>query len=69
MDNNRFIIDKESWLEDVMKIVLAVETELNLHMKYYEQSILGSELFFKPLTTLINHFKSTFIHIANILLL
>ena len=64
MDNNRFIIDKESWLEDVMKIVLAVETELNLHMKYYEQSILGSELFFKPLTTLINHFKSTFIHIA-----
>lgn len=61
---NRFVIDKQSWLDDVMKIVLAVETELNLHMKYYEQAILGSELFFKPLTTLINHFKSTFVHIA-----
>lgn len=56
--------DKDAWLNDVMKIVLAVETELDLHMKYFEQATLGSELFFKPLITLINRFKSTFVRIA-----
>ena len=47
-----------------MSVVLAVETELNLHMKYFEQSIIGSDLFFKPLITLIKHFKSTFVTLA-----
>lgn len=62
--DNRFELNKEAWYEDVMRIVLAVETELDLHMKYFEQSIAGSELFFKPLITLINHFKSTYVSIA-----
>lgn len=62
--DDRFNHDKESWLNDVLKIVLAVETELNIHMKYFEQSVVGSELFFKPLITLIKHFKSTFVNFA-----
>lgn len=61
---DRFNLDKESWLDDVMRIVMAVETELNLHMKYFEQSVVGSELFFKPLITLIKHFKSTYVNFA-----
>lgn len=61
---DRFNLDKESWLNDVMRIVMAVETELNLHMKYFEQSVVGSELFFKPLITLIKHFKSTYVNFA-----
>ena len=61
---DRFHLDKNAWLNDVMKIVLAVETELNIHMKYFEQSVLGSDLFLKPLITLIKHFKSTFVDFA-----
>ncbi len=64
MKDDRFHLDKDAWLNDVMKIVLTVETELNIHMKYFEQSILGSDLFFKPLITLIKHFKSTFVDFA-----
>lgn len=65
MEGDRFNLDKESWLNDVMRIVLAVETELNIHMKYFEQSVVGTELFFKPLITLIKHFKSTFVNFAH----
>lgn len=61
---NRFTVDHDGWLEDVMKIVLALETELNLHMKYFEQSVVGPDQFFKPLVTLIKHFKSTFVNFA-----
>lgn len=64
IDGDRFNLNKEAWLEDVMKIVLAIETTLNMHMKYFEQSVVGSELFFKPLITLIKHFKSTFVDFA-----
>jgi hypothetical protein len=64
MDNNRFNNNKDAWLNDVMTIVLAVETELSVHMKYFEQSVLGEELFFKPLITLIKHFKSTLVDFA-----
>ena len=64
VDGNRFNLDKQTWLDDVMKIVLVLETELNMHMKYFEQSVVGSELFFKPLITLIKHFKSTFVDFA-----
>ena len=61
---NRVQTNHEAWLEDVMKIVLALETELDIHMKYFEQSVVGPEQFFKPLVTLIKHFKSTFVNIA-----
>lgn len=64
VEGNRFNLDKESWLNDVMKIVFAVENELDLHLKYFEQAVSGSELFFKPLITLMNHFKSTFVTFA-----
>jgi len=62
--NDRFERDKELWMQDVMTIVLALETELNMHMKYFEQSIVGSEMLFKPLITLIKHFKSTYVNFA-----
>ena len=64
MNGDRFHRDKDSWLNDVMRIVLAIETELNMHLKYFEQAAIGSEAFFKPLITLINRFKSTFVKIA-----
>lgn len=63
IEKDRFNLDKDAWFNDVMKIVLAVETELDLHMKYFEQAVVGSDLFFKPLITLINHFKSTYVNI------
>ncbi|MCM1215415.1 MAG: hypothetical protein NC548_12955 [Lachnospiraceae bacterium] len=64
IDGDRFHLNKQAWLDDVMRVVLMVESELNLHMKYFEQSVVGSELFFKPLITLIKHFKSTMVDFA-----
>lgn len=64
VDGNRFELDKDAWLNDVMTIVFTIETELNIHMKYFEQSVGGSDLYFKPLITLIKHFKSTFVNFA-----
>ena len=61
---NRFLYDKEAWMNDVISIVLAIESELNVHMKYFEQSVLGEELFFKPLITLIKRFKSELVDFA-----
>lgn len=61
---DRFNLDKESWMNDVMKILLSIESELNIHLKYLEQSVSGQELFFKPLITLIKHFKSTLVDFA-----
>lgn len=63
-EGDRFITDKESWLNDILKIVLILESELNIHMKYFEQSVVGSELFFQPLITLINRFKSNLVDFA-----
>lgn len=62
--NNRFEYEREEWMENVVTIILALETELNMHMKYFEQSVVGSEMFFKPLITLIKHFKSKFVDFA-----
>jgi hypothetical protein len=59
--NDRFNYDHQAWINDITNIILAVESELNVHVKYFEQSIIGSDLFFKPLLTIINHFKSTYI--------
>jgi hypothetical protein len=64
MEDDRFNTNKDAWLDDVLKVVLAVETELDLHMKYFEQSVVGTSLFFKPLITLIKYFKSTFVNFA-----
>lgn len=55
--------NKDAWLEDILKVILALETHLDLHLKYFEQSAVGSKLFFKPLIALINHFKSTLVEI------
>ena len=64
IDDDRFNLNKDAWMNDIMTIVLALETELNMHMKYFEQSIIGESLFFKPLITLIKHFKSTMVDFA-----
>jgi hypothetical protein len=61
--DNRFETDPDGWYNDVMTILTSMENELDVHMKYFEQSIVGKDLFFKPLITLINHFKSSFIQI------
>jgi hypothetical protein len=61
-NNDRFIYDHLSWINDITNIILAIESELNIHVKYFEQSIVGSDLFFKPLLTIINHFKSTYVN-------
>lgn len=63
-DGNRFYTNKESWMNDVMRIVMELETNLNMHLKYFEQSVVGTNSFFKPLITLINYFKSTFVQFA-----
>ena len=62
--DDRFVNDKKAWIENVTTVVLALETELNMHMKYFEYSVIGEDMFFKPLITLINRFKSMLVHVA-----
>ena len=61
--NDKFHTNREAWNNDIMTVVLALENELNMHLKYFELSVGGHSAFFKPLTTLINRFKSTLIQI------
>ncbi len=61
--NDLFNTDKELWLNNIMIITTAIESELDLHMKYYEESILGKDLYYKPLITLIKRFKSSLVEI------
>ena len=49
---------KNEWLSIIMIIVLAIEAELDMYLKYFEQAVAGNEMFFKPLITLIKYFKS-----------
>ena len=63
--DNVFVTDRTKWLNTLLDIILAIETQLSLHMKYYEQSVVGNSRFFKPLLTMIRYFKSTFVHIIN----
>ena len=51
-------------MNDTMTVVLAIESELNSHMKYFEQSVVGEQLFFKPLITLIKYFKSVLVDVV-----
>ena len=61
IQDSSFTENHDLWINNLTKIVLALESNLDLYLKYFEQSIIGSKLFFKPLITLINHFKSTFV--------
>jgi len=61
--NDKFNLNREAWSNDIMTIVLALENELNMHLKYFELSVGGHDAFFRPLTTLINRFKSALIKI------
>ena len=61
---DRFNLNKDAWMNDVMSVIIAMETELSIHTKYLEQSIVGKDLFFKPLITLIKHFKSLLVDIT-----
>lgn len=56
--------DRQTWINNVMTVITMIESELSLHLKYFEQSVLGEDLFFKPLITLIKHFKSTLVDFA-----
>lgn len=56
----------EEWRNDINILITALENELDLHMKYYEQSVLGNEMFFNPLITLIKRFKSNLVDIARV---
>ena len=64
MKDNRYETDRQSWYNDISTMISTMESALSIHMKYFEQSIIGESMFFKPLITLINHFKSTFVNIA-----
>ena len=64
--DDRFDKARDLWLNDILCIILAVETELSIHMKYLEQSVVGSDLFFKPLVTLINRFKSSMVTLSKV---
>lgn len=61
LNNDLFNTNREEWINGIVKIVLALEKELDLYLKYFEESIIGKDLFFKPLAQLINRFKSTFV--------
>lgn len=61
VQSDLFETNHQEWLDGLTKIVLALETNLNLYLKLFEESIIGTDLYFKPLITLINHFKSTFV--------
>lgn len=61
--NNTFDTNKDLWLNNVMILVTSIESELDLHMKYYEESIVGKDLYYKPLIALIKRFKSSLIDI------
>ena len=63
--NDTFHKDKSTWMNNVVAIITALENELDLQMKYYEESVAGKDLFFKPLITLIKHFKSLLVDIAH----
>jgi len=57
--------DQESqWKNIIMIIVLAIESEANLFLKAFEQSVAGNEMYFKSLITLIKYFKSYMIDFA-----
>lgn len=61
---NIFSRNREGWMNNVQSVTLAIENALSLHMKYLEQSIIGKDLFFQPLITLISHFKSLLVTIV-----
>ena len=64
MRDDRRVYDHNGWVNDIMTVVTILESELNMHVKYFEQSIAGPELFFRPLIMLIERFKSQLTHIA-----
>lgn len=49
---------KTDWLNTMMIVAQAVELELNLRLKIWEQTVVGQEMYFKSLITLIKYFKS-----------
>lgn len=54
----------DTWANNASIVITALENELSFHMKYIEQAVIGKDLFFKPLITLINIFKSMMVYIA-----
>jgi hypothetical protein len=51
-------VSKTDWMNTITIIVLTIEAELNMHLKVWEHAVLGTEFYFRPLVTLIKHFKS-----------
>ena len=63
-EENLYATNRELWMNRVNAIMVAVENELSMHVKYFEQSVVGKDLFFQPLITLINHFKSFMVEVV-----
>lgn len=61
---DRFNKNKTAWMNDVISVITTLESELSIHVKYLEESVIGKDLYFKPLITLIKHFKSLLVEIA-----
>ena len=57
-------VNKDGWMDKMMNIITTMENLLGVKLSYIKQLLLGEEQFFKPLVTLINHFKSIYIDIA-----
>lgn len=61
---DRFHKDLNAWNKDVATVLTSLESQLNIHIKYIENDIVGKELYFKPLIQLIQRFKSALVDIA-----
>lgn len=49
---------KADWLNTMMIVAQAIELELNLRLKVWEQTVVGQEMYFRSLITMIKYFKS-----------
>lgn len=62
----RFINNKNSYELMIENLIKKIESALDLHLRYFEKFILGDDLFYKPLTEMINRFKSKYVDISSI---
>jgi len=52
------------WMNALMIVVMAIESEVNLRLKTWEHAVVGTDMFFRSLITMIRYFKSYMIDFA-----
>ena len=60
----KFEVDPDGWVSDLTKVLGKLENELGIQLKNIEQSAIGLDMYFKPLISMINRFKSLMVSIA-----